>query len=148
MKPRISQFQILFFALLAGVILFGAIAAIAFGPLELIWPPSILSLVLLGVSAVVASQGVFIPGILRGSARNLSGDDAARASQLANTWLTSSLVGAAMLESAVFVNLVGIFIEHNLIHLGLAVVFLAMMFLHFPGTNRILDWVDSALSRN
>ncbi len=146
LQPRLARFKLVFMALVAGVILFGAVILATGGPLELELPPSTISTVLLGVGLVTGLQGILLPGLLRRmSVKNLARDADLQDERLADIWFSSSLIGAALLESAAFLNLIGLLLEHNPVHLLFAGMFAVLMLMHYPGTNRILDWMDRAL---
>ena len=146
LRPGIAQIKLIFVALVSGVVLFGVVAVVFGGPLELVLPPDMLSLILLGISLVTGVQGLVAPGIIRSAAsRKLT--PVMTVTRLAGIWNSSTLVGIALLESAAFLNLVGIFMESNVIHLVVAGLFFALMFVHYPGTNRILDWIDRTASQ-
>lgn len=146
LRPRMSQFKMVFLALVAGVIVFGIVVVAISQPLEIVLPPGTLSLILIGLGFLTGLQGLVIPALMRSAtAKNITGEVDERAQRLAGLWLSSSLVGVALLESAVFLNLVGLFLKHNLVHLVVAGLFTVLMFVHYPGTNRVLDWIDRSV---
>lgn len=147
LRPRLAQFRLLLAALLAGVVIFAGIA-IAFGDgVKVVWPPSMLSLILAGLSVGVALQAFILPLFIRRTASSkLSGDTPERISRLSGIWFSSSLVGAALLESGAMLNIVACILERNTLHIALAGLYAAMMSVHLPTMNRLLDWIDSNLS--
>lgn len=147
LRPRIAQFRMVFYALLAGVVLFGVIVFLISGSADFTWPPSTLGMILAGISLPVLLQGLVLPGIFRKAAtRDLSGSVDEKVERLVGTWFASSLIGAAMVESAAFFNLIGYIIEPNMIHFALAGIAWLFMWAHFPSFNRTLDWIESVIS--
>lgn len=137
--------RMVFAALVVGILLFGGVAVLFSGPLELELPPDTTSLVLIAISVVTGMQGLAAPAIIRGAAvKSLPAD--VTIERLARIWFSSMLVGLALLESAVFLNLVGLFLSANLVHLPAAGIFAILMFAHYPGTHRLYDWIDRGLA--
>lgn len=146
LRPRLVQFRLVFFALIAGVVVFAAVVLMISGPLVLELPPSLLSLILIGLGVLTGLQGLVLPLLMRSaSSKNPSGQTGETVDRLAGVWFSSSLIGVALLESAAFLNLVGLFMERNPVHLVVAGLFVALMFVHYPATNRILDWMEQKL---
>lgn len=146
LRPRLSQFRILFVALIAGLVFF-AMASTFAGPGRFVWPPSTLSLILAGASIVIAIQAFVLPVVILRNAGNAPGGDLSeRVNQLSGKWFSAKLVGAALLDSCALMNLVGYFIENNLYQLAFAGFYVALMWVHFPTMNRLLDWIDAQSS--
>ncbi len=147
LRPRLAQFRLLLVAPVVGIAIFSGIVIAVNGVAQFTWPPSTLSLILLGLSVGIAIQAFILPRLMQRNAGNrLTGDTAGRISLLSGVWFSSSLVGAAMLESCAMINIVGYLMEHDLVHIGLAGLFTVLMSVHFPTMNRLLDWIDSNLS--
>ena len=142
-RASAGTFKVVFLAMIGGVIMFTIIAVAISRPLELELPPSTMSLIFVGLALVSGIQGLFLPRLLRAAAeRTATQDGPAPVEQLVANWFSSSLVGIALLETAAFLNVSGLFVDKNPLHLPLVVVWLALMFVHFPSANRILDWVE------
>ncbi len=147
LRPRLAQFRLVFVALVMGVVLFAGVVIAISGNGQFTWPPPKLSMIPGVLSVGVAIQAVVLPGVIRRAvSKTLPGEKFDRIRQLSGSWFSSSLVGAALFESCALMNVVGYLIEHNMLHLVLAGLYVVMMWIHFPTMNRLLDWLDASYS--
>jgi hypothetical protein len=145
-RGPVSQFKLITVSLVTGVIFGVIVATVVAGPLILELPPSTLSLAIMGLSILVALPGFVIPSIIRRSTTNRRDIAALDVKTLSRAWLSAAFVGAAMLEGAGILNVVGLFLEKNILHLALAAIFAALIFVNYPRTNAMLDWVERVSS--
>ena len=158
LRPRITQFRIVLAALIGGVAVLGLVV-MAMGGMNFRNNLSMLSMIFFGISVVVVLQAFVVPGIVRAGVAGSSikqgvpsadsesnkGPSDDSASRLLGTWFTSTLISAAMLESAAFINLAGAFVEKNTWHMVAAGVILILMVTRFPTEDRVIGWIEDQI---
>ena len=154
LRPRINQFRLVIGGLIAGVALF-SLVMIAMKGVVFAGQVSTMSTIILGISFVLIVNALLIPKFVdRAMVTQIAGqlndvEDSQYEDRalplLAAAWLNRSIIGAAMLEGAAFMNLVGMLIEGNAIHLVVAAVTMALMVTFFPTESRIVQWIEDRL---
>ena len=144
LKQSLRVMQIIVAALVFGVIAFFA-ASLFIGPQRGVQPGSTPLLTYIGVGFAVYSlpMWAFLPGMISRRARKsvLAGD----ARRLALNFQTRLIIGCALLEGMVFLNLVAYMIEGQQISLIVAGVLVLIMLTQFPTLDRLERWVESEL---
>jgi hypothetical protein len=147
---QVRVMQIILAALVMGMVFFLLVACLAGGMGNGFGPPPMLTTMALGMAAimVVARMVVLpmvtsigrrkiagsIPETSRGASSRAAADDTTGRIvwQLVALYQTRLIVGAAMLEGAVFFLLVTFLVEHSLWSLGTAIVLILAVAAHFP----------------
>ncbi len=153
-RPKLQLFRLVIGTLIAGVAIFAVVALVFTRPN---FPPqlSAVSTVLLALSGILVVNGFVLPPLVdRATLTQIRSDHSQLATaaqqsaalpRLTAAWLNRSLVGAAILEGAALLNLVGMLLEGNAIHLAAAFVVVLLMVFYFPLETRVLSWIEARL---
>ena len=152
--------QIIVFALVMGVLVFAGIVIFLQKPGEGVDGEAGVNTIAAACAALVALVAtVIVPRILRHSMRQAIAEGRPLGSnipapvmtelgdvgQLAAVYQTTLIVGAAILESAAFYNLIAYQLEHQTINLVGAAILLTALIFKFPTRSAIENWVTGEL---
>jgi preprotein translocase subunit SecY len=146
--------QIIAFALIQGVVVFG-IVAVVMGLNREPGDPFI-TYIAAGFGALMIVMRLVVPPIIANSmvgrlCRETSGlnepgqRDDERRRQLTAIYQSTMIIGMAFLEGAAFFNLVAYLSEVSPISLVVAGILLALMALAFPSRSRVETWIDDQM---
>ena len=153
----IRNAQIIVAALLLGVLGFIGVTfvVVPFDSWNQTWSMMVLVGLVVSLPAIVLS--VILPRVTcnasaKESARKSADkkklqDDRSLMMECANHFMTSTILRAAPLEGACFLNVILFFIDHSVISLGVAGALLLLMAAGFPTNGRAVDWIESQMER-
>ena len=141
---HVRTMQIITFALIQGALMFGAIAFFIVG-----WPPQpqpqgqlpIISYLAWGMAVVEFLLSLIVPGLsLKSKLKALTSKDDV---SLVQAYSTKLIIQQALLEGAVFFNLVAYLIEHLWPSLVVAGALLTIMLVNTPTRTRVEEWIEN-----
>lgn len=143
---RIRVMQVIVFALMAGVIMFGLIA-MAITAKQAPGDPT-LAFVAAAFAGIAIPMSVLVPMIISGGmvraafAESGDADLSNTVSKLANVFQTKSILGVALLEGAAFFNLVVYIVTALAWPLVIAGILVMLMALSFPTPGSVDNWIE------
>jgi hypothetical protein len=142
-KQQIKVVQIITVALMLGVLTFGAIA-FQLGNGKQIPQEPIVTYITLGLAMQAFLLHLLVPMII--AKKQIKGlahltDDIRE--ELLGIHRVKTIIAFALLEGAAFLSLVSYIIEGHPFALGMAIGMLFFMSIEFPGTSRVLNWIES-----
>jgi hypothetical protein len=143
---RVRTMQILWAGIVIGAVVF-AIVVVAVGSLN--QPPqgNILSLVGVVFTAMDFVAFLVMPGIMaKNAAAQLQGMP--EEERWCGIYQTKLIIGLALLEGVVFLNLIACMQEHNWWSLAIAGGLVLLMLLQFPTRTRLEQWIETQRMNN
>ena len=155
-EQKARVIQVVCGALIMGVIFFAAVLSMIAD-----WDPTHFDLTLLSIVGLVIAAGcyavsVFLPNMMAGNALQVIADQIRNSKRelnsdegrnlVANQYVTTTIVRYAVIEGAVFANLLFFFVDHAAVCLVVAAIGLALMILFFPFPGRMMTWVQNQIS--
>lgn len=151
LKPRVRQAQIITFALIQGVLLFGVIA-LFLNQAQLNGQPDILTWIAVGFAAIALMNHLLIPSlIVRAQLSALSAQDVKNGidqnnlNTLSGIFLSQHIVACAIPEGAAMFGIVAYLVEHNWYSLAAAGVMLLLIAARFPTETSIRYWIENRI---
>lgn len=166
LAPLVRTVQIVVAALTAGCILFMVVAiAVAGSPKVpeaepvITWLAAAVAVALvlsrLVVPAVIVArsrrkiqQGVFQSPVGQSLTASIDSDSTdRRTAQLAQVFVSKTILGAAILEGGVFFLLIAYLVEHSPMSLMLAGLLIVVLALHLPSCSQVESWIEEQTRR-
>ncbi len=150
--PNINQqirvMQIVAGALIMGVVMFGAVAAVVVGG-DHADDPGLLTWIAVGFGVNQLVLRTIIPtAIAKSSVQKIAGelqDDDVSRNRLVGIYQTQMIIGMALLEGGAFLGLVAYIAQKHVFALGVAGVLAAVMAATFPARMRVEGWMRRQL---
>ncbi len=141
-ETRVRVLQIITFALVMGVVMFGAVVVLLLRALE---PPAatpVISGIAAGFAVFAIVLHVVLPKII---VRNTLANQGPKANpeSLLNVYQTQHIIALALLEGAAFFNLVATILEHHVWSIAVAVALVMIMLSRFPTQTRRAQWLET-----
>ena len=145
---QIRTVQIITFALMQGVVVFGAVAFFISRDKPktdgfLVWIALGLAVVAVVIRSII---GGFLNGALSSGMDRTVWDELPsqkQNSRLIGQFQTKHIVECALLEGAAFLNLIAYIMERNIISIIVAGVLLMLIMISFPGGSKIDHWAEN-----
>lgn len=143
--------QIIAFALMMGVVVFGVIVMFQTGG-QLNGKPGLLTWIAAGFAGLMIVNHLAIPSIIAGATwkkfvadgiKQKSEKEQAQAAM--GVYQAQMIVALALLEGAAFFNLVVVMQERTMISLGIVIALLVLMLIKFPTTTKVTWWIQDRL---
>ena len=152
--------QIIAFALIMGVVVFGLVLLLGgIGAQEPEETPivSIIAAVFALVSVVAAPlvskmvasgmrRSIFAGKEINAGGSKLIPESVGEVGVLAGVYQTQQIIGRAILEGAAFMNLMAYMMEHQTMSLVFAVFLLIAMFFNFPTREKLENWIHKEMT--
>jgi hypothetical protein len=148
---NVRTMQIIAFALMMGVVVFGVIVMFQTGG-QLNGKPGLLTWIAAGFAGLMIVNHLAIPLIIAGATwKKLAADgirqksEQEQAQAAMGVYQAQMIVALALLEGAAFFNLVVVMQERTMISLGIVIALLVLMLIKFPTTTKVTWWIEDRL---
>jgi hypothetical protein len=148
---NVRTMQIIAFALMMGVVVFGLIVMFQTGG-RLNGEPGMLTWIAAGFAGLMIVNHLAIPSIIAGATwKKLVADgirqkpEPEQAQAAMGVYQAQMIVAFAVLEGAAFFNLVVVMLERTMICLGIVIALLVLILIRFPTTTKVTWWIQDRL---
>ena len=148
LRPKLLSIQVISGFLMLGVLAFAGLMVMIVDWDDLNDRVKMLTLIAAATGVLILVLSIFIPNAFSSDVRpsgDSESDQSTAATAIANMLVTENLIRFALLESAIFLNLVVFFLEPHLVSLAVAGFGLLLMLAFFPRQSRMISVIEERI---